>query len=113
MSKIDFLFDDVNVFSQPPISHSRQGWKDLVQRILNNELSPCINEYKIEENERMYKIHRRPFFRLPIKSKSFILVGSIIRYSILKIDWIRMMLVPSTENKLITQKHVTSNRFDG
>lgn len=114
MSKIHFL---VKKFSKErnSIVYSRQGWKDLIQRILNNELKILhLNisqsyEYKIEENERIYKILNRTLLCLPtreiIKSIS-IKLGSLLQYSIITTH---MMIIPWFIQRERAHKRVTSN----
>jgi hypothetical protein len=77
-----------------------------------------INEYKIEENERIYKVHNLALLCLPSREmiRSIpIRVGSILRYSTINIHMAHSMIVPllvQDRNKLLTQKRVTSNRYE-
>ncbi len=132
-------FEDINFFSRDSVSHSRQDWRDLIQRILDNEINilqldrdsngfqrysyQLTNEYKIEENERIYNVHNLSLLWLPSRETSrsiSIRVGSILRYSTIKIHMAHIMTLPSfvkdqTErerNKSLTQKRVTSNRYE-
>ena len=112
--------DEVDFFPRTSRSYSRQGWRDLLQRIVNNEINTnvlqeypyrWINEYKLEEHERIYRIARRPLLCLPsrstIESKS-VPFGAIVRYLIMKNDITSMMII---DDKSLAQKHVTSNTF--
>lgn len=105
MSKIHFLT------KKHSISYTRQGWKDLIQYILHNELEISQkSEYKIKENERIYKISHQSLLCLPSQNISIIIqMNSILQYSI---ECIRLMMIPcliqKERNRISTQKRVIS-----
>jgi hypothetical protein len=114
MSQVHFLVEK----SKDSISHSRQGWQYLVQRILNNEFSSELkllqielnsnffqryrnqltNEYEIKEDQRIYKVHLLPFQWLPTRQtiKSMLIqAGSVLRYSTVNPHMAESKLIPS------------------
>jgi hypothetical protein len=106
--------NSINNFSSDSISHSRQGWQYLVQRILNNEFSNelqilqlkldsnIFQQYQIKENQRIYKVHIVPLLYLPshaaIQSILF-RVGSIVQYPTIIIHIAHRLITPLVEQK--------------
>ena len=128
--------EDVN---STKIFHSNlyQTWRYFVRRILNNEFSDelkilhlsldcnifqrnqqsLINEYKINENERIYRIHSLSFLCLPGRQINMIRTGSILQYRNIYSKINHTMIIPFINQLRILietqteRKYVTSNQF--
>ncbi|CAF1067325.1 unnamed protein product [Rotaria sordida] len=146
------LLEDINstkISFPDSFSHSRQGWRYLVQYILNNKLYlerkllqfnldsnvfqqyqyQFTKEYKIEENERIYKTHALSLHWLPSRSTAKLIsiqIASILRYPNISANIDHIMIIPfivqfgimmnfseiedltkREQNKVLIQKHVT------
>ncbi|CAF1489102.1 unnamed protein product [Adineta steineri] len=118
-SKHDF-HEDLNSskkISKDSISYSRQGWQYLIQRILNDDFSnelqilqlkldsnifqqyqhSLIDEYRIQENNRINKIQCLSFLLVPNRKairSIFIRVASMLHYSIINMHVTHIVIIP-------------------
>lgn len=99
------------------ISRSRQGWRDLVQRVLKNDINcnRLIDEYYLEERERVYRVHRSSLLCLPSEGLiewQVLPIASIVCDLTRDNEQALTRLVPAFEQtKSINSKRVTSNRL--
>ena len=111
------LFARITMSKIDSTLRSRQGWKDLLQRVFNHP----INEYRydIEEYERIYHVHSPSFLCLPnqgIIDWNILPLAAIVHYWRIENEKASIIVIPSFDEgtertKSLSQKRVTSNRF--
>lgn len=115
MSKIYFLADaektTESTSSRNSVSHSLQSWRNVIQRILNNEFKSVqfesnsnvfqrrlLDEYTVKEHERIYQIQAPPNLYLPSEEVSrarFVQDKSLLFYSASNPQTAEQKIVPS------------------
>ena len=115
MSKIYFLADPEKTTettsSRSSVSHSLQSWRNVIQRILNNEFQSVqfdsnsnvfqrrlLDEYTVKENERIYQIQAPRNLYLPSEEVSharFVQDKSLLFYSASNPQTAEQIIVPS------------------